>query len=650
MAKRSKKQLQNELQQVVLLLQQEKFEAALERLPTLAPQLHVSDGYRVWAHVLQSLGRDDEAVEVILAGAEKWQTDHELNVHAGAVYYERGDYERALAAFSHAFRTVRAEPELLARHAHCLLDAGRAHEARKHALDAFQRKSRGTPALIHGLLSLHAGDFDAAEDALLRASNSLEDAARDSADGLLALTQFWKGDVDAALERFRTLEVRGGLDDASVPYYAMAAAARGDEAKARELVERMANVSGPESALARARVELALNHPDRALEALDAIGEPPEGLAPLVAAIRGRALRQVGRTEEAEAVLTPLIDKTQGVIGAMALTDLGRIASDAGEHEKAAERFEAALKRDPGSAEAAKGLELARSRTAWREAVARDAESRIEQARSEAEAMRRAFAERERELELLKAKLAQLEKSASEAEREARAAREEAEKARQASISRELETREREAEEKAQVVLQEAFGEVWDRCPAPLQDALRVAEVTYQKALYTELHPAAIAVLYAGALERGLYQLFVQPFDRSLTPERRAEFLKAATRELRPGRVEYTERFVEAFDPERKARAPSLGELARAIAKRDEPQLRMFGEFVAQRFDLPTSFFDALAAEISTAKEQLRDPVAHGRALALPQSELTRFRKALLFEFADTGTGALPALVRAMRD
>ncbi len=649
MTKRSKKQLQTELQQAVLLLQQEKFEEALPMLPGLAQELHVSDGYRLWAHALQSLGRDSEAVDVILAGAEKWQTDQELNVHAGAVLYERGEYKRALAAFSHAFRTVREEPELLARQAHCLLDAGRAHEARKHAQDAFQRKSRGTPALIHGLLSLHAGDFAAAEDALLRASNSLEDAARDTADGLLALALFWMGNLDGALERFRALDVRGSLDPASLPFFAIAAATRGDEAKARELLARIAESNGPEIALARARVELALDHPQQALDALESLTDVPKELAPLVAATRGRALRLVGRSADAEAVLAPLTDKASGAIGAMALADLGRIASDAGEHEKAAAHFDAALKLDPSSQEAQKGLELAKNRTAWREAVARDAESRIEQARGEAEAMRRAFAERERELELLKAKLAQMERTATEAEKQARAAKEEAERARQASIARELETRDQEAEEKAQVVLREAFGDAWSRCPAPLQDALRVAEVTYQKALYTELHPAAVAVLYAGALERGLYQLLVQPFEKSLTPESRAAFLKGATRELRPGRVEYSERFVEAFDPERKARAPSLGELARAIAKRGEPQLRPFGGFLSARFDLSDTFFDALAAEITTAKEQLRDPVAHGRALELPQSELTRFRKVLLFEFAGSATGALPALVGAMR-
>ncbi|MFN7132034.1 MAG: hypothetical protein ACK4N5_08120, partial [Myxococcales bacterium] len=198
-------------------------------------------------------------------------------------------------------------------------------------------------------------------------------------------------------------------------------------------------------------------------------------------------------------------------------------------------------------------------------------------------------------------------------------------------------------------LLRDAFRDGWDRCPPPLREALKVAEGTYQKALYTELHPAAVAVLYAGALERGLYQLLVQPFDRTLDAQARAQFLQGAVREVRGSRVEYSDRFVEAFDPERKARAPSLGEIARAIARRGEPQLRPFGRFLAARFALPEAFFDALATEVLLAKEQLRDPVAHGRALELPQAELTRFRRVLLFGFPHADTGALPALVRAQR-
>jgi len=167
-----------------------------------------------------------------------------------------------------------------------------------------------------------------------------------------------------------------------------------------------------------------------------------------------------------------------------------------------------------------------------------------------------------------------------------------------------------------------------------------------QKALYTELRPAAVAVLFAGALERGLYLLLVRPFDQSLTPEARVQFLKAATREARPGRTEYIERFVEAFDPERKAKAPSLGEIARAITRRKEPHLAAFAAFLGAGHD---ELLDRLASFVERAKEQLRDPVAHGRALELPQSELTRFRRELLLDLGGSGKEALPALLEVRR-
>ncbi|MGC4114665.1 MAG: tetratricopeptide repeat protein [Myxococcales bacterium] len=354
----------------------------------------------------------------------------------------------------------------------------------------------------------------------------------------------------------------------------------------------------------------------------------------------------LGRNDEAKAVLAPLSGSLRGAAGAMAQVDLARIASDLGAHEEAAKLFEKALELDPHSTEAAQGLARAKERMAWRETVEGDARSKVKAARDEAEAMRRAFAEREREIEMLRARLAQTEREATEAEQEAARARAEADRARREALREELAKREAEAADRAAETLREAFGDALDDCPAGLLEALRVAETTYQKALYTELHPAAVAVLFAGALERGLYLLLVRPFDQSLTAEAREKFLKGAIRELRPGRTEYIERFVEAFDPERKAKAPSLGEIARALSHRKEAHLAAFDAFLGTARD---DFFARLAAFVEHAKSQLRDPVAHGRALDLPQTELTRFRRDLLLDLDGSGKGALPALLDARR-
>ena len=415
-----------------------------------------------------------------------------------------------------------------------------------------------------------------------------------------------------------------------------------NKAEKRSALSRSPDPQETTALLARARVELALGKPEVALTALGQIGEVPEATRALLDATRGRALRLSGRFADARAVLEPLSGRLTGPMGAMALVDLARMDSDEGRREQAAARFEKALAIDPHSTEASQGQAMAKERIAWRDGVAKDARTQVEAARAEAEAMRRAFAEREREIEMLRARLAQTQREATEAEKAAARARAEAEHSRTEGVRQELAARELEAADRATEILREAFGASLDACPAGLVDALRVAETTYQKALYTELHPAAIAVLFAGALERGLYLLLVRPFDQSLSAEARAAFLKGATREIRPGRTEYLERFVEAFD--RKARAPSLGEVARAIARRREAHLSAFATFLGQGHD---PFLAALAAFVERASAQLRNPAVHGRALQMPQAELTRFRKELLFDLAGTGQGALPGLVRA---
>jgi tetratricopeptide (TPR) repeat protein len=544
---------------------------------------------------------------------------------------------------------LRSEPEALARFAHALLTSGEKAEGLRQARLAFSKKPSGVPALVAGLAGLGEGDLAAAEDALRRAENSLEGAPRVHAFGLLGLALFWRGNLTGALTTWKSLDERGALDPSLLDFLAVAAASSGDEALARAALTRTPDAEAAPALLARARVELTLARPVEALAALDRVKEAPAELRPLLDASRGRALRMLGRFEAARQALAPIADVPLGMVGAMAISDLGRMASDEGRHEDAAVLFEKAHGLDPHSAEAEEGLRLARQRTEWRTAVTAAAKSEVEAARGEAESMRRAFAERERELEGLRRRLEQMERAASDAEREARRAQRTAEEEKRRQLERELERREREVPERAEEALAEAFGDALARCPGPVLDLLRVAERTYQKALYTELHPASIAVLYAGALERGLYQLVVQPFDRSLLPAERQAFLKGAVRELRAGRPEYFDRFVEAFERERRPKPPSLGEIARALARRGDPHLRPLSRFLAARFALADAFFDTLAAFVERAKLELRDPVAHGRALEVGQGDLTRFRKELLFELPGAEGGALPALVRGLR-
>lgn len=202
----------------------------------------------------------------------------------------------------------------------------------------------------------------------------------------------------------------------------------------------------------------------------------------------------------------------------------------------------------------------------------------------------------------------------------------------------------------AEKALAVALGEAWGRCPEPLRAALRVAEKTFQTARATDLHPAAVAVLFAGALERALYLLVVRPFGEWLDRTgRRDAFLLGATREIRPGRREYFDNFAAAYDPKRPGRAPSLGEVARAFAKREEPHFGAFREFLAERVGRDKRALDTFAGFLRRAKETLRDPVAHGRAIDLGAEDLVRFRRELLESLAGGRCGALALLLAERR-
>jgi hypothetical protein len=155
-------------------------------------------------------------------------------------------------------------------------------------------------------------------------------------------------------------------------------------------------------------------------------------------------------------------------------------------------------------------------------------------------------------------------------------------------------------------------------------------------------------VLYAGALERALFVLFVERFQRWLDEHGRlAAFLTGAIRERRGKRVDYFDNFVEAFDQERPGRAPSLGEVGRVLERRREPYLAPFRTFLQESYGVPDAFYEDLAAFILWSKEKLRDPVAHGRAIEMGYEELRRFREELLFSLGRSGRGVLASLLQS---
>ncbi|HSP78807.1 MAG TPA: hypothetical protein VLQ93_09775, partial [Myxococcaceae bacterium] len=289
----------------------------------------------------------------------------------------------------------------------------------------------------------------------------------------------------------------------------------------------------------------------------------------------------------------------------------------------------------------------------WRTQLQASSEAQVEAARAESEALRRRFQARESELEALRRELESLRAAQAQAEEKARRVQEEARTAQEAlraeqarRTREELEQREAEIDAKARENVERGLGPALAACPQPLLHAVLVAERTYQKALYTELPAAAVAVLYAGALERALHTLFVERFREWLdAKDLRQGFLLAATRERRGRRVEYFDHFAAAFDPERPSRAPSLGEVARVLQRRNESYLYTFQAFLLERYPLPERLFDVVAEFVIQAKERLRDPVAHGRGVELGYEELKVLRERMLFALEPGQPGVLALLL-----
>jgi tetratricopeptide (TPR) repeat protein len=444
------------------------------------------------------------------------------------------------------------------------------------------------------------------------------------------------------------------LEPGQLAFMAWASQAVGDVAAADALIaRRLAEGPQAEDLLLFAQIHNVRGQPAQAMERLaeaeQAPGERGPGWAFELAAARGRALRLAGRADEALAALEEARDRAEAStrLGAPVWVDLGHLAAETGDFERAVACYERALALVRDDPEATRGLELARRRVGWRDRMQASADERVLEARAEAEALRRRFLSREGELESLKRELEALKRTAAEAVQQVETERSRVDAEQKRRLREELEARERDAEEKARENLRLAFSGA--EVVEPVGAMLLVAERTFQKALYTELPAAAVAVLFSGALERSLIELVVKPFDAWLSVgERRAGFLEGAVRERRGRRVEYFDRIVEVFDRGQDTRAPSLGEVSRVLERRGETYLAPFVAFLSERWTLDEAFFDELGRFVRWSKEKLRDPVAHGR-LELSWDELKPFREQLLFRFAGAPRGVLPALVMARR-
>jgi tetratricopeptide (TPR) repeat protein len=595
----------------------------------------------------------DEALVTLRAGLKEFPAAAELTVRLASTLVQRGDVDEGLGLLARSDAKLRQSPVLLGQYAFALLQAGRIDQAHAVLTRALERGASPDARLLFAAVRAKQGAFEEAESLAAKLEASAPPSRVDAIQALRADCRLFLGDAEGALALYQGLRSRGKLGPEQLGHMAYAAQLAQDTAQVEGLIqEREAHGATPEDHLLFAQIANLQGNPERALERLEAAagakGPRFDGFDFEAGATKGRALRLLGRREEARAILERLADAPEagtGRLGPKVFVDLGHLDAESGDFEAAARGFDRALALDPSDPEAKHGQALTRKRVAWRSALEASAEEKVEAARAEAEALQRRFSAREgeleklrRELEAVRAAQRESEEKARRAEEEAKVAAERAREEQKKKLTEELAQREAEIDAKARENLQRAFGEAVARCPPAILTGVLVAEQTFQRALYTDLPAAAVAVLFAGALERTLYALFVERFRGWLRETGQlASFLQGAVRERRGTRVEYFDHFIEAFDEERPGRAPSMGEVARVIERRNEPYLAPFRAFLQQTYGLDEGFLDELGAFVLWAKTKLRDPVAHGRGIELGYDELKVLREKMLFTLGGRG-------------
>ncbi len=620
--------------------------------------------YALHGEALRQLGRREDARAVLEAGLAAHPGEVDLEARLGCVFLDLDDAERAIQLFQKVRQKYARDPQILTSYAAALLRVGRAEEAEAQLARALLVGGGADTRLVLALVKMRRAQFDEA-DRIAAQVEALElPALMWPAKALRADLRMVRGDAKGALEAWQKIEAAGRLEPSQFANVAWVAELSGDRALADSLIERrLAQSPSPMDLLSFAQIANLRRAPELALERIakaEALVQTPEpGWHFEVLAARGRALRLADRRDEAKQALEQAVqlpDAQLEKIGAGPFVDLGHLAAESGDFEQAEVHFRKALALDPDEPEARRALELTARRLGWRQSLEASTEERLDAARAEAEALRRRFLSRDSEVEKLKREVERLKLERASAEKEARAAsaqidveRRRLEEEGKARLREELEQREQEIESRSLENLERVFGTGRDACPERLWQMLLVAERTYQKALYTELPAAAVAVLFSGAFERSLVEVIFQAFDRWLDQRNlRHRFLEDGVRERRGQRVEYFDRFFESLDREQAARPPSLGEVSRVLERRQERYLAIFDQFLSSSFSVPPAWWDAFAKFVTWSKETLRDPVAHGH-IEIDWDGLKQFRERLLFTFEGETPGALPRLMRARK-
>ncbi len=442
------------------------------------------------------MGRVEEALAIYREAMEKFPQDPELLARLGITLVRMGRVDEALRHFERADPKLKRDPSILRNHGYSLLVAGKLEEAEKLLFRAVAQGGGPEAKLTLALAWAKAGRYREAEEACARLESALKlEGMVYTARALRAECLLFLADAAGALKIWKELRAQGGLDADQLAHVAYAAQLAEDTALCDELIaDCMSRGPTPEDLLLFAQIANLRSNPGLALErieaSLNAPGERHPGYEFEVEATRGRALRLLGRKDEARRVLEATAQRPEADsarLGPKVHVDLGHLAAEDGDFETAARHFKRALELDPDAPEAKRGLALTDRRVAWRTELTASAEARVEAAKAEAEAMRRHFAAREGELESLRRELEKMKAAQHEAEDRARRAEEEA-RVRVAAVKAEQEKRvreellQREAEitEKALANVELALGAYASKCPPALRSALLVAETTFQ--------------------------------------------------------------------------------------------------------------------------------------------------------------------------
>ncbi len=662
--KLNRRKIASLMEQAALHQQRSEWQRSLEVLEPVVDESDApDDAVALYSDALRKLERTDEARAALERAVKKHPEAAGILARLGSLLVDEARPQEGLRLMERARKALGRDPHFLVHLGFAQLHAHRLEQAQASAEASLKLGGADEARLLLAAVKMRKGDYAQAIATATALEEKAAAAIKVAAASIRADTLLYSGDAGGALKVWKRLQAAGQIAPAQLGHMAYAAQLAGDAALATALIEqRMAGRPAIEDRLLFAQIFNLRGKPDEALAMLEAAratgSEGPTGFRYEVLATRARALRLLGRTAETKSALDEAAAMPEYVLphlGARVRIDQGHLAAEEGDFDRADRLFKEALALDPGDPEASRALELTSRKVAWKSELKAGADAQIAAARAEADALERRFRSREseldalrRELEHVKAAQARAEAAAAAAKEAAHAAIERAKAAPARAVAEELATRELEIEAKADEAVDRALEGVRDRCPDEIVRLLRVAERTFQKALYIALPAAAVAVLYAGALERALVVLLAERFGAWLDEQRRRQaFLDGAARERRGASVTYFDRFAEAFDPALDVKAPALGEVVRALERRAEPYMAPFVEFLRERYPVPDAYFDRLSAFLQWTKEKVRDPAAHGRALEVGYEDLRRFREQLLFEFDGGKRGALAALLGA---